>query len=120
MKLFTKKTDANLAHIKWASKRIRMMSALANFKINKAANSKPNLNESSSQKNSSESRKPLKAESEKRITLEELTSNSYGQNSDFENIVSLAKTVIVGVLFFVTFVPIMKVKYFLWDLPFKK
>ena len=120
MKLLTKKTEANLAHIKWASTHIRMMNALANYKINRDADLKSNLNESISQKKSSESNKPLKVEAEKRITLEELTSNSLGQNSDFENIVFLAKAAIIRMLFFVTFVPIMKLKYFLWDLPFKK
>ncbi len=120
MKLFTKKTEANLAHIKWASTRIRMMSALANFKINKISQTRSAINEQSSLKKANETSKPIKSEVEKRISLEELTSNSYGQNSDFENIVSLAKTAIIGLLFFITFVPIIKIKYFLWDLPFKK
>lgn len=120
MKLFTKKTEANLAHIKWASTRIRVMSALGNFRINRSSLSKLNSKETRSQKDSESDSKLHKIENEKRISLEELTSNSFGQNSDFENIVSLAKTVIISILFLIAYLPFKIVKYFLWDLPFKK
>jgi len=120
MKLISKKTEMNLTHIKWSSTRIRMMCALANFKINKVSPPKPPLNESNLNIKPNTVNKPLKDEAEKRVSIEDFTSNSYGQNSNFENIISLATTVIKGSLFFLIFAPIMKIKYFLWDLPFKK
>lgn len=120
MKLFTNKTEANLAHIKWASARIRVMGALGNFRLNQSNFSNPKSGEIGSQRELESDSKLHEIEKEKRIILEDLASNSFGQNSNFENIVSLAKTAIIGVMFFIAFVPIMKIKYFLWDLPFKK
>ena len=119
MKLITKKTEANFAHIKWASTHIRLISALINYKIDKE-NLIKNQDESTKTGKKTESTQTYRQENEKRISLEDLESNRYGQNSDLENIAAITKDIVLIFLYLVAYLPYRIVKYFLWDLLFRK
>jgi len=119
MKLITKKTEANFAHIKWASTHIRLISALINYKIDKE-NLIKGQEELTKTGKKTESTETYIQKNEKRISLEDLESNRYGLNSDLENITAIAKDIVLIFLYLVAYLPYGIAKYFLWNLIFKK